>query len=133
VRKRKIEALWAEQEEVTQYQSRASMSQYVLFTDYNKETKECVATYMPEKNVDVLWRLMEKYRSDKSDAYQFVFTDKQCEKPSYVTDYDLQRQRSMGVRIEWAEGELVLPEMGEDPKQQMIVLFANGGIKNYMK
>ena len=105
----------------------------MLFTDYNKETGDTVATFMPERNAEVLWRLMEKYRSDKSDAYQFVFTDKQCEKPVWVPDYDERRAQSMGIRMEWVEGDLVLPEMGEDPKQQMIVLFANGGIKNYMK
>ena len=109
------------------------MSQYVLFTDYNKETKETVSTFMPERNLDALLKLMEKYRSEKSDAYQFVVSDKQFEKPAWVPDYDERRAKSMGIRMEWVEGELVLPEMGENPKQQMMVLFANGGIKNYMK
>lgn len=119
------QTLWNKMSETT--------PKYVMFSDYSKETEESVAVFLSENNASVLWRLMEKYHSEKSDEYQFVFSDTRTEKPEYQTDYNKQKERSLKIRREWVEGELVLPELGEDPKEKMIELLANGGIKKYMK
>lgn len=109
---------------------------HVCFTDYEKATGESVSIFLPYENTQTLYKLMANYKSSPSDAFQFIFTDKSVEKLPYVTDSDLQNDKSMKIRRVFLDGTLQLPEELLTPTNttiNMITLLANGGIGKYIQ
>jgi hypothetical protein len=109
---------------------------HVCFSDYEKATGETVCIFLPQENTQTLYNLMANYQSSPSDAFQFIFIDKAVEKMPYVTDYNLQKDRSMQIRRVFVDGTLQLPEellTSTNITNSMITLLANGSIGKYIK
>jgi UDP-N-acetylmuramate-alanine ligase len=124
---------WGTKEERVQLLTKMT---HVCFTDYEKATGETVCIFLPHENTQTLYNLMANYKSSPTDAFQFVFTDKSVEKMPYVTDSDLQNDRSMQIRRVFVDGTLQLPEellTSTNITNSMITLLGNGGIGKYIK